>query len=151
MKKTALILGFFLLGIMVMGLFLISGTASAGQNDPSAKLLGKWTVADKFGKGDGEAEFNADNTYILTEIHPDGTGVTHKGQYKLDLSRKPYAIDLCVGECGVPGSEWTTTFGVLRFISDDKAEIHFDPSGQRPASFDNTEDANIHQLTRKAE
>lgn len=123
----------------------------SGQDDPAEKLIGKWTVADKFGKGNGEAEFKADNTYILTEIHPDGTGVTHKGQYKLDTSQEPYAIDLCVGECGVPGSEWTTTFGILRFTSDNEAEIHFDPSGQRPTSFDNAEDANTHQLTRKTE
>jgi hypothetical protein len=69
----------------------------------------------------------------------------------LDASQEPYAIDLCVGECSAPGSEWTTTFGILRFISNNEAEIHFDPSGQRPASFDNTEEANIHHLSRKTE
>lgn len=69
----------------------------------------------------------------------------------LDASQEPYAIDLCVGECGAPGSEWTTTFGILRFISDNEAEIYFDPSGQRPVSFDNTEEANIHHITRKTE
>lgn len=142
MRKAVLIFGVFLVVIMCMG---------NAQDDPADKLIGKWSVADKFGKGDGEAEFKADNTYILTEIHPDGTGVTHKGQYKLDNSQEPFAIDLCVGECGVPGSEWTTTFGILRFISENEAEIHFDPSGQRPASFDNAEKGNTHSMTRKTE
>jgi hypothetical protein len=151
MKKTVSCFIVFLLGSLYLCIPAAPCMLDGGQDDSAAKLLGEWTVADKFGKGDGEAEFKADNTYILTEIHPDGIKVTHKGQYKLDISKDPYTIDLCVGECGVPGSEWTTTFGILKFISDNEAAIHFDSSGQRPASFDGIDSRNTHRMTRKTE
>jgi len=113
-------------------------------------LQGDWAVAAKYGRGDGEAVFRADKTYVLTEIHPDGTAVTHKGEYRIDPSVDPCAIDLCVGKFSNAGSEWVTTFGILRFLSDDEAEIHFDPSGTRPASFDGASAENTHKLRRKS-
>lgn len=106
-------------------------------------------MAGKYGTGEGEAVFNADMTYMLKEIHPDGIAVTHKGQYKIDASQEPVAIDLCVGKFSNPGSEWVTTFGILRFISENEAEIHFDPSGNRPLSFDGASKQNTHRMRRK--
>lgn len=136
--------------LIFMGLILFSTTGiECGQEDPAAKLLGEWIVAGKYGTGDGEAVFKADKTYTLKEIHPDGTAVTHKGEYRLDPSVEPCAIELCVGKFSNDGSEWGTTFGILRFISDDEAEIHFDPSGKRPGSFDGAIAKNTHKLTRK--
>lgn len=131
--------------------FLIFGSLSviAASDDPTSRLVGEWIVAGKYGKGDGEATFKADKTYTLKEIHPDGIAVTHKGEYRMDASAQPCAIDLCVGKFSNAGSEWVTTFGILRFVSDDQAEIHFDPSGQRPGSFEGTPTENIHKMTRK--
>ena len=120
-----------------------------GQNDPAEKLLGEWVVADKYGKGEGEAEFRADMTYTLKETHSDGLTVIHDGEYRLDPSKEPCSVDLCVGKFNNAGSEWVTTFGILRFISDDEAEIHFDPSGKRPDSFENSPPDYIHKLMRK--
>jgi len=148
MKQLYLCLSVFLLGLMNFGAFAKAGSQTV-QEDPTALLLGEWTVAGKYGTGDGEAIYNADMTYVLKEIHHDGTAVTHTGEYRLDVSKEPMTIDLCVGKFSNPGSEWVTTFGILRFISDDEFEIHFDPTGNRPASFDNATSENIHKMTRK--
>jgi len=148
MKESMRYLVAFILVISGLGIFATT-RIECGQEDPAKKLLGQWTVADKYGKGDGEAEFKADMTYILKEIHPDGTAVTHNGEYRLDSSAEPFAIDLCVGKFSSAGSEWVTTFGILRFISNDEAEIHFDPSGNRAASFEGATTENTHKLTRK--
>jgi len=148
MKESIGYLVAFTLVFMGLGIFATPGIES-GQEGTAKKLLGKWIVAEKYGKGDGEAEFNANMTYTLKEIHPDGMAVTHKGEYKLDASSEPWAIDLCVGKFSNVGSEWVTTFGILRFISDDVAEIHFDPSGKRPSSFEGATAENTHKLTRK--
>jgi hypothetical protein len=139
----------FLAAFTVLCVLSAPLTKKAVRDDPAAKLLGEWTVAGKFGTGDGKAVFRADMTYLLKEIHPDGLAVTHEGQYKLDPSQEPWVIDLCVGRFSNPGSEWVTTFGILRFISDDEAEIHFDPSGRRPGSFDGATAENTHKMTRK--
>lgn len=149
MKQSASYFIVFLLGFMCPGAFFTPVTGSAVQHDPASKLLGKWVIAGKYGTGDGEAVFYADMTYTLKEIHPDGIAITHTGQYKLDASKEPFAIDLCVGKFSNPGSEWVTTFGILRFISDDEAEIHFDPSGNRPGSFEGATDDNTHRMTRE--
>jgi len=136
--------------LVFLGLvFSFSIWMEGGQDDPAEKLLGEWIVADKYGKGDGKAEFRADMTCTLEETHPDGLTVIHNGEYRLDPSKDPCAIDLCVGKFSNAGSEWVTTFGILRFISDNEAEIHFDPSGKRPGSFDSAAPDYIHKLTRK--
>lgn len=149
MKKSTRYHTAFTLIFMGLILFLTSGI-ECGQEDPATKLLGEWIVAGKYGTGDGEAVFKADKTYTLKEIHPDGTAVTHKGEYRLDPSVEPCAIDLCVGKFSNAGSEWGTTFGILRFISDDEAEIHFDFTIRtRPGSFDGATTKNTHKLSRK--
>lgn len=148
MKKPTLYLAAFIFIFIGLVLFFIP-KIECGQEDPASKILGEWIVDGKYGTGDGEAVFKDDMTYTLIEIHPDGTAVTHKGQYRIDTSTEPWAIDLCVGKFSNPGSEWVTTFGILRFISDHEAEVHFDPSGKRPSSFDGAKDENTHKLTKK--
>jgi hypothetical protein len=148
MKESTRYLFAFILVFMGLGISSTPGI-ECGQEGPAEKLLGEWIVAGKYGTGDGEAVFKADMTYTLKEIHPDGLAVTHKGQYRLDPSTETCAIDLCVGKFSNAGSEWVTTFGILRFISDDEAEIHFDPSGKRPGSFEGATDENTHKLTQK--
>jgi len=138
------------IALIFVGLIVFSASPiECGRDDPAARLSGEWIVAGKYGEGDGDAVFNSDMTYTLKEIHADGTAVTHKGEYRIDSSAEPCAIDMCVGKFSNAGSEWVTTFGILRFISEDKAEIHFDPSGKRPGSFDGTPAENIHALSRK--
>jgi hypothetical protein len=137
--------------LVLLGLAILAAPGlPRDTQDPAARLQGEWIVAGKYGQGDGEAVFRADRAYTLKEIHPDGTAVTHKGEYRLDPSAEPCAIDLCVGKFSNAGSEWVTTFGILRFVSDDEAEIHFDPSGTRPASFDGATAENTHKLKRKS-
>ena len=149
MKKTTRFLTAFTLIFMGLILLSLSGI-ECGQEDAAAKLLGEWIVAGKYGTGDGEAVFKADKTYTLKQIHPDGTAVTHIGEYRLDPSVEPCAINLCVGKFSNAGSEWVTTFGILRFISDDEAEIHFAfTSSTRPVSFDGATAKNTHKLTPK--
>jgi hypothetical protein len=147
MKKPTRYLTAFIL--VFAGLITLSAPGIGSfQEGPADKLLGEWVVAGKYEAGDGLAVFKADMTYTLKEIHPDGTAVTHEGEYRLDTSIEPYSIDLCVGKFSNAGSEWVTTFGILRFLSDDEAEIHFDPSGKRPGSFEEATAENTHKLTR---
>jgi len=148
MKKLTLFLSAFIIILMGVSIFPISGI-ECGQEEPAAKLLGEWFVEGKYGAGDGEAVFKADMTYSLKEVHSDCTAVTHKGEYRLDPSQEPCAIDLCIGKFSNPGSEWVTTFGILRFLSEDEAEIHFDSSGKRPSTFDGATAKNTHRMTRK--
>ena len=149
MKRISLCFSVFLLILINLGAFSIPGIISDLEEDPAALLVGEWIVAGKYGTGDGEAIFNADKTYSLKEIHADGTTVTHTGEYRLDVSEEAITIDLCVGKFSNPGSEWVTTFGILRFSSNDEIEIHFDPSGKRPISFDSAISKNTYKMTRK--
>ena len=71
----------------------------------------------------------------MTRWDDQSTGSTLTGEYKFDVSGEIYAIDLCVGECGRPGSEWTTQVGILRFISEDEMEIQFSPEGKQLTQF----------------
>jgi hypothetical protein len=148
MKKPARFLEAFVFAFVGMMIFFRPGIGRC-QEGPGVKLLGDWIVSGKYGTGDGEAVFRSDMTYTLKEIHPDGIAVIHKGEYRLDTSQEPYAIDLCVGKFSNAGSEWVTTYGILKFLSDDEAEIHFDPSGKRPVSFEGATAENTHKLTRK--
>jgi hypothetical protein len=136
-------------------LFLVLGSptapraAGALRNNPEDLLLGEWTIPGKDGLPDGEAVFRSDGTYDLKEHRDANLAVTLSGRYKLDAAQEPFAVDLCVGECGVPGSEWTTTFGLLRFLSDDEVEILYDPNGKRPAAFPESDEGNVLHLIRQ--
>ena len=123
MKKSIPNLSAFILIFIGLVVFSTPGI-ECSQEDPAAKLLGEWIVAGKYGTGDGEAVFKADMTYSLKETHPDGMTVTHTGEYRIDSSVEPCAIDLCPGKFSNPGSEWVTTFGILRFISDTVNAAH---------------------------
>jgi len=149
MKTTAVVLFLASLGVGAPALQPAEAVNDTPQEDPAKMLVGEWIVASKHDTDPGKAVFKVDHTYTLEEHHPDGTAVTHTGHYKLDASQDPIAIDLCLGECGIPGSEWTTTFGILRFLSDGEAEIHFDPSGTRPTSFEAVTEANTHKMKRE--
>lgn len=100
---------------------------------PSA--LGSWIVVASDYILEGDLTLNADGSYEKTEMHKDSVRATVKGKYSFDDSKEPFAIDICLGECGAPGSEWTTTFGILRFLDSGRMEIRWSETGERPAKF----------------
>jgi hypothetical protein len=106
------------------------------------KFVGKWNLAPNKRAQSGAIEFKANGTYEMTEKLADGTGVGTKGQFKITAASEPYRIDLCLDKCGKPGSEWTTRFGIFRFLSDNELEIRTSPDGKYPSEFskDKTED-----------
>jgi len=103
--------------------------------DVSKIILGEWKIAENGRAKSGTIIFNSNGLYEMDEKLQDGDRVGTKGGYKLNQDASPYTIDLCVGQCGAPGSEWTTRFGILRVISNDKIEIRTSPDGNYPADF----------------
>ena len=115
-------------------------TQSSAQQAKSVKdvvqiILGEWQIAENGRAKSGTISFKPNGLYEMDEKLQDGDRVGTKGGYKLNLDASPYTIDLCAGQCGVPGSEWTTRFGILRIISNDKIEIRTSPDGNYPTDF----------------
>lgn len=108
---------------------------TAADEIPSL-IIGKWAMLDENGSLKASLNFKDPHNYEMTEIHDDGTKVGRKGEYRLEAAAQPCAIDLCLEKCGAPGSEWTTRFGILRFLSEDNVEIRTSPSDTRPGGFD---------------
>lgn len=102
---------------------------------PAERIVGEWDIAPYNGVVSGKIIFSENGTYETSEKHNDGTGVGKKGQYRVDCSVAPARIDLCLGKCGAPGSEWTTLFCILRFHTDDGLEIRMSPDGNYPQEF----------------
>jgi len=98
-------------------------------------IVGKWEMAPNGRASSGDITFNSNSHYEMNERLQDGTGVGTKGEYKLNSNADPVRIDLCLDQCGQPGSEWTTRFGIMRFLSDGKLEIYTSPDGQYPSVF----------------
>ena len=160
--------------IFVMGLFIflpvssnffpnaaqgatLSATLPLGQSsekispeEAPSQLIGKWVIAPVNDLKPGELIIKEGKYYSMTRWDDQGTGSTLTGEYKFDVSGEIYAIDFCLGECGQPGSEWTTQVGILRFVSEDEMEIQLFPDGKRLNQF--TPKDNDHyflRLTRK--
>jgi hypothetical protein len=110
-----------------------------GEDTVSVRLVGKWDIAPYNDVKSGTMVFYDNGTYSVDEKRTDGLGVGRKGQYKLDLSTDPVRIDICLGNCGVSGSEWTTLFSILRFHSDDRLEIRTSPDSNYPKKFSKKE------------
>ena len=103
--------------------------------DLSKLILGKWQIAENGRAKSGTITFQANGLYEMDEKLQDGSGVGTKGGYKLNPKITPYTIDLCVGQCGAPGSEWTTRFGILKVVSNNKIEIRTSPDANYPTDF----------------
>ncbi len=131
-KKLALYTLFFVL----IGLPLVmAGFPVLAQDDLSQLIPGKWNLAPNKRATEGTIDFSAKGTYELYEKHHDGAGVTTKGEYRLNEKSSPVRIDLCVGRCGAPGSEWTTRFGIIRVLPDGKLEIYTSKTEKHPSDF----------------
>jgi len=105
------------------------------QEDLGQVILGKWELAPNKRAAEGPIVFSDNSAYELSERFHDGTKVGTKGQNLLNQKSSPTKIDLCVGKCGKPGSEWTTRFGIIRVLSDGKLEIHTSRTEKHPTAF----------------
>jgi hypothetical protein len=112
-------------------------------------IIGEWTMLDENGNLKVSLVFKDSHNYEMTEVRDEGMKVGRKGEYKLAVSSEPYAIDLCLEKCDSPGSEWTTYFGIIRFLSKDEIEIRTSPSSTRPAEFDAADKEYTMILSRK--
>lgn len=109
-----------------------SMTEETGQQ---YSLLGHWQADNPDDLPPGEIEFRPDHHYTMTEFRDATTRVTREGEYRLDASSMPNTIDLCLGDCDQPGSEFVTLYGIFKFDSADKALIEFSSTDRRPTAF----------------
>jgi hypothetical protein len=130
--KFSLFILFFI--VLCLPLMMIGFPVHA-QEDLSQLIPGKWNLAPNQRASEGSIDFSAKGTYELYEKHRDGAGVTTKGEYRLNEKVSPVRIDLCVGRCGAPGSEWTTRFGIIRVLPDGKLEIYTSKTEKHPSDF----------------
>jgi hypothetical protein len=83
----------------------------------------------------GTMTFYKNNTYLMEEDLQDGDRVSKKGEYKINKQTSPPRIDICLMKCGIPGSEYTTSFGIYRFLPDGRLEIRSSPDEKYPTAF----------------
>jgi len=105
--------------------------------DLAQLIPGKWELAPNNRATEGFIIFNQNSTYEMYEKLIDGTGVSKKGEYLLYSNVTPVKIDICLGKCNQDGSEWTTLFGIIRAISNEKLEIRTSASSTYPSGFSN--------------
>jgi hypothetical protein len=121
-----------------------------GPDEAPSLLIGEWIIAPVNDFKPGELIVKDEKYYTMTRWDNETSGATLTGEYKFDVSEEIYAIDFCLGECGQPGSEWTTQVGILRFISKDAMEIQFSSDGKRLTQFSPKDnDFYFLRLTRK--
>jgi hypothetical protein len=112
------------------------------KTEPS--LIGEWNLKPGEYRTRGSITFREDGTYSKTEWDPEGVGATISGEYKIDRSREPFAIDLCLEKCDGPGSEWTTHYGIFKFRDDGTVVIQLSPDAKRPTAF--ADEPNLYTL-----
>lgn len=119
------------------------------SQDIAQLIVGKWTIAPNKRATQGTIVFNSNGSYELQEHLADGTGVGTKGGFKLNSRVTPATIDLCLGKCDEPGSEWTTRFGIIRVLPGGQLEIRTSSDGTYPSGFsDDTSAEQTMILTR---
>ncbi len=119
------------------------------SQDVAQLIVGKWEIAPNKRASKGSITFDKNGSYSMHEQLQDGSGVGTKGEYKLNSNVTPVRIDLCLDKCDEPGSEWTTRFGIMRVLSNEKLEIHLSPDGKYASDFsDDTSDEYTMILTR---
>jgi outer membrane protein OmpA-like peptidoglycan-associated protein len=98
-------------------------------------LQGTWEMAASKRVKEGRMTFYADGTYLMEERFHDGTGVSKKGEFRVDEQASPHRMDICLEKCGRPGSEFTTGFCIFRFLPEGKLEIRSSPHAEYPDRF----------------
>lgn len=134
MKRLNFNFVFFFLAFFGIAL-MAAGVPAMAQDDIGQAIPGKWKLEPNQRSTEGSIVFSSGGTYELFERHPDGTGVTTRGEYRLDDKASPARIDLCLNRCGAPGSEWTTRFGIIRILAANRVEIRTSPDANYPSAF----------------
>ncbi len=98
-------------------------------------IIGKWEIAPSTCVESGDITFDEFGMYDLNEKYYDGSDGGTEGEYKLNCNVSPAKMCLCLGNCDQPGSEWTTRFGIIRILPDNKLEICTSPDGNYPPDF----------------
>ena len=137
--------------VILGGCLLIFGnTVQAADESAGQAIIGHWSIAPNQDRIKGTLIFNDDGTYERNETDKNNTSYSVKGPYKINEKQQPCAIDLCLVQCGGAGSEWTTMFGILRFLDNGQLEIQFSSSSERPKTFPQKPDLGTYLLTREA-
>ena len=105
------------------------------SNDITQHILGKWEIAPNKRASEGYIVFDVNGTYEMYEKFHDGMGVTKIGEYLIYSNATPVKIEICLEKCNNSGAEWTTLFGIIRAISNDKLEIHISADSKHPTEF----------------
>jgi len=134
MKPRDFSIAFFFLAFLGPTL-MMTGVQAVAQDDFGQALHGEWKLEPNKRSTEGSVIFSSGGTYELSERHRDGVKVGVKGEYRLDGRSSPARIDLCLNKCGAPGSEWTTRFGIIRILSDNRVEIRTSPDANYPSAF----------------
>ena len=138
--------------VMVSVCLLIFGNpVRAADGSVEQSIIGHWLITPNEARIKGTLIFNDNGTYVRIETDNKNTGYSVKGQYKINEKQNPCAIDLCLNKCSDPGSEWTTMFGILRFLDNGQVEVQFSSSGKRPNAFSQKPNLSTYLLTRKAD
>jgi len=166
MKKKTGLVGCLILAILMFAAYVQSSdqavsalqreanTSAQEKSTPAdttataePSLIGEWTMITADTIPAGSLIVREDGTYTRGDNNASVTG-----PYVLDTSKSPYALDLCLGECGAPGSEWTTLFCIFRFHTADTLELRHSPTDKRYTEFTDKADENtIFYVLRKSE
>ncbi len=149
MKKKTGLVGCLVLAVLM---FTACGQSSDQEANTSAQeksspadtttiiepsLIGEWIMITADTIPAGFLIVREDGTYTRGD---NSASVT--GPYVLDMSQSPYALDLCIGECGGPGSKWTTLVCIFRFHTADTLELRHSPTDKRYTEFAEKADEN---------
>ena len=111
-------------------------TAAVEKSEDITKILiGEWNLTPNQRILEGSIVFTKEGAYEMKEKLHDETIVGNKGEYRLMTDMEPARIKLCLDKCDKPGSEWTTSFGIIRVLPDGKLEIFNSPDGKFPDAF----------------
>ncbi len=122
---------FFFMAIL-FACFSANLSAQLSEKD----LTGTWIMESN---GDqlagGNINFTDKGKYQFKKDYTDGTSATLSGTYELDRNASPVKLKLCLGDCGTAGSEWTTSFCLIRISTDGKLEIICSQDSNFPSKF----------------
>jgi len=117
------------------GLFLCSASQLPAQ-ESKEEIYGKWLIescGDEF--VGGSIHFKKGGTYTFNKTFIDGTGAELSGGYIFNEEANPAKLKLCLGDCGGEGTEWTTSFCIVRLNPEGKLEMYISAGQEFPSVF----------------
>ncbi len=122
--------------LLSMAIFVAAYSANLSAQGIATEIIGTWVIESN---GDqlagGTVTFNDKGKYQFEKDYADGTGATESGCYRLDTNPNPANLILCLGDCGAAGSEWTTSYCLVRISKDDRLEIIISSDSNFPNKF----------------